>query len=145
MGEFDFVPEVFKKTGVELFFEAVAIKPGKPTVFGRYKNKFVFGLPGNPVSSFVLFEIMVKPFIYKLTGHTHKPLKIKLPLGVDYKRERPGRLSIIPIKIVNGELFPVSYHGSGHIHALHNADGFISIPIGVEEVNKGELMDVRQI
>jgi molybdopterin molybdotransferase len=145
MGEFDFVPEVLIKLGVKLHFESIAIKPGKPTVYGTYKEKYLFGLPGNPVSSFVLFEILVKNLIYKLMGYRREFCEIKLPLGEPYRRERPGRLSFIPIKIKNGEVFPVKYHGSGHIHSLYNADGFINIPIGVEEVKKGELMDVRQI
>lgn len=145
MGKFDFVPEVLKQAGVEILFSQIAIKPGKPTVFGTINNKFVFGLPGNPVSSFVLFEILVKALIYKLMGFEINPDKIKLPLGKDYIQKRTGRQSFIPVNIKNGQIFPVEYHGSAHINSLSLADGFISIPAGVDEIKKGELLDVRQI
>ena len=80
VGDFDFVPQIFKKNNVELLFEKIAIKPGKPTIFGLSEKGYCFGLPGNPVSSFVLFELLVKPFIYKLMGHNYKPVNIHTKL-----------------------------------------------------------------
>jgi molybdopterin molybdotransferase len=64
MGDFDLVPGIFKQNNINLLFEKVATKPGKPTVFGVAENIYCFGLPGNPVSTFVLFELLVKPFLY---------------------------------------------------------------------------------
>ncbi|HMA65537.1 MAG TPA: molybdopterin molybdotransferase MoeA, partial [Chitinispirillaceae bacterium] len=75
-GDFDCVPSALKECGYELLIQSVAVKPGKPTVFGRKGNKFVFGLPGNPVSNFVLFELFVRPFICALMGNVYKPLCI---------------------------------------------------------------------
>ncbi|MEE9448998.1 MAG: gephyrin-like molybdotransferase Glp [Ignavibacteriaceae bacterium] len=70
VGKFDYIPEIFKKLGVQIKFHKVNVKPGKPLIFGTFKNKdkvvFVFGLPGNPVSSFVDFILFVKAHIYKL-------------------------------------------------------------------------------
>ena len=70
VGKYDYVPEIFKKLGVNIKFRKVNIKPGKPMIFGTFKQnkktKFIFGLPGNPVSSFVGFQIFVKKNIYKL-------------------------------------------------------------------------------
>jgi len=80
VGDFDFVPGIFRKNNIELLFEKISIKPGKPTVFGMLEKKYCFGLPGNPVSTFVLFEILVKPFLYKLMGHDYKPLNVHMPL-----------------------------------------------------------------
>lgn len=145
MGKYDFVPDVFEEIGVNILFGKIAIKPGKPTVFGVYGDKYIFGLPGNPVSSFVLFEILVKPFAYQLMGHTYVNKEYQLPMGIDYKRSRDGRRSFIPIKIIDNQIFPVVYHGSGHINSLTDTDGFISVPIGVKEINKGELIHVRPI
>jgi molybdopterin molybdotransferase len=72
VGKYDYVPEIFEKLGVEIKFRKVNIKPGKPMVFGTFNKNdnpiFVFGLPGNPVSSFVGIQLFVKKNIYKLFG-----------------------------------------------------------------------------
>jgi molybdopterin molybdotransferase len=72
VGKYDYVPEIFEKLGVNIKFRKVNIKPGKPMIFGSFNKKdhtvFVFGLPGNPVSSFVGFQLFVKNNIYKLSG-----------------------------------------------------------------------------
>jgi molybdopterin molybdotransferase len=68
VGERDFVQEVLRAAGAEIDIWRVAIKPGKPFLFGRLKNCFVFGLPGNPVSAFVTFLMLVRPAILKLMG-----------------------------------------------------------------------------
>ncbi|MFH1320795.1 MAG: gephyrin-like molybdotransferase Glp [Bacteroidota bacterium] len=146
MGDFDFVPEILKKAGFRLLFKKIAIQPGKPTVFGLSNNKFCFGLPGNPVSSFVLFELLVKPILYKMMGTDHSPLNIKMPLSTDYKRRESYRLLWIPVIITEeGEVMPVEYHGSAHIHSLSQAHGMISLPVGKASLKKGEIVDVRQI
>jgi len=121
MGTFDFVPQVLEKAGVKIEFDAIAVKPGKPTTFGMADKKFCFGLPGNPVSSFVQFDLLVKPLIYTLMGQIYKPLDIQMTLGVDFKRRNPDRKAYFPIIIENGKIFPVDYHGSAHIHALSSA------------------------
>ncbi len=70
VGKFDYIPEIFEKLGVQIKFRKVNIKPGKPLIFGIFHNKnkvvFIFGLPGNPVSSFVDFQLFVKSNIFKL-------------------------------------------------------------------------------
>ncbi|MBI9054412.1 MAG: molybdopterin molybdotransferase MoeA [Bacteroidales bacterium] len=145
MGTFDFVPQVLEQAGVKILFDSIAVKPGKPTTFGMADAKFCFGLPGNPVSSFVQFDLLVKPLIYTLMGQVYKPLDIQMNLGVDFKRRNPDRKAYFPIIIENGEIFPVDYHGSAHIHALSSAHGIISMEIGQTEIKKGEKVHVRQI
>lgn len=146
MGDYDFVPQVLNELGVDTKFKSIAVQPGRPTVFGVRGNQYIFGLPGNPVSSFVQFELLVKPLVYKLCGFDFSPLKIKLPMGKGYSRKRSTRLSWLPVQInEKGEVLPLDYHGSAHINALTVADGLISIPIGTTDLNKGELVDVRQI
>ena len=146
MGDFDFVQKIFEQIGVNILFDSVAVKPGKPTTFGVYQNKRCFGLPGNPVSSFVQFEILAKPLLYSMMGHDYKPVNIKLPMAVDYNRKNTKRRSFIPVLITkNGEVMPVDYHGSAHIHSLSEAHGIISVPIGCSTLKKGEIIDVRQI
>ncbi|MBN2175757.1 MAG: molybdopterin molybdotransferase MoeA [Bacteroidales bacterium] len=146
MGDFDYVPAVLKDLGVEILFKSIAVQPGRPTVFGKKENKFVFGLPGNPVSSFVQFELLVKPLIYKLSGYAYATMKFKLPMAKEYTRKKSTRLSWIPVKInENSAVEPLEYHGSAHINALTIADGLVAVPIGETCLKQGELVDVRQI
>jgi molybdopterin molybdotransferase len=145
MGDFDFVPGVMQNAGFEILFKSIAVQPGRPTVFARAGDSYIFGLPGNPVSSFVLFEILVKPFIMRLMGCHREAAVLILPMGVDYQRKLSQRKSFIPVKIDDGQLFPVEYHGSAHINAYTAADGIIEIERGETIVRKGALVSVRQV
>jgi len=146
MGEFDFVPEILLEKGISILFKSLAVQPGRPTVFGKKAKQFFFGLPGNPVSSFVQFELLVKPLLYKLMGFDFKPLALKMPMGVEFNRKKAKRKSYIPIYINElGEIIPVDYNGSAHIHSYVYADGMISINIGETTLKKGQIVDVRQI
>lgn len=146
MGDFDHVPKILKQLSVKLKFKSIAVQPGRPTVFGTRDHQYIFGLPGNPVSSFVQFELLVKPLIYNLSGFSFQPEVIRLKLGQDYKRRKSGRLSWLPIRINDeGEVMPLDYHGSAHINSLSDANGLIAVPIGTTELFKGDLVDVRQI
>ena len=146
MGEFDFVPRIMQKNGVEILFQKVAVKPGRPTVFGRAGDKVIFGLPGNPVSSFINFETFVKPLLYAKMGRDYRPIILKMPMGADFRRKKADRLEFIPVRFNQSmEVEPVSYHGSAHIHAMCLADGIMSIRQGVYELKKGSLADVRPV
>jgi len=145
MGVFDYVPAVMMAAGIEIIFKSIAIQPGRPTLFGKKDNKLVFGLPGNPVSSFIVFEILVRPMLLAAMGYTgHDPLII-LPMGVDYSRYKSERQSLIPVRIENGAVFPVEYHGSAHINAYTSAHGIIFMKIGETEIRKGTPVHVRCI
>jgi molybdopterin molybdotransferase len=143
MGDFDYVPKAMENMEIKILFKSVAIQPGRPTVFGKRGNQFIFGLPGNPVSSFVLFEVLVKPFLLKMMGCYEEPEIFHLPLGITFKRKKSTRKSLIPVRIENGLVFPVEYHGSAHITAYTQAQGIITIDIGKTELVKGEIADVR--
>lgn len=145
MGDYDYVPGILEELGVRLYFQKVAVKPGKPTVFGIKGDKVFFGLPGNPVSTFVIFEIFVKPFLYRMMGHCYKPLFIKAVMKKDFKRKKTKRTAFIPVIYSDGFVEAVEYHGSAHIHALAQASGLLQIPAGVKEVLKGSTVDVRQV
>ncbi|MEI6749128.1 MAG: gephyrin-like molybdotransferase Glp [Bacteroidales bacterium] len=145
MGDYDYVPGVITEAGFKTLFQSIAVQPGKPSVFAVKDNKYLFGLPGNPVSSFVQFELLVKTLINKITGCTDPPVIVRLPLGKDYTRRRTDRKSFLPVKIILNEVFPLEYHGSAHIHAYVEADGIIAVNIGETEIKKGTLADVRQL
>ncbi|MBN2591394.1 MAG: molybdopterin molybdotransferase MoeA [Sedimentisphaerales bacterium] len=146
MGDFDFGPEIFKKNNVKLLFEKIALKPGKPTVFGVREGLYCFGIPGNPVSTFTVTKLLIKPFLYKLMGHEYCPLNIKLPLGETIKRKDIERLGWFPVRITSeGNVKSIDYHGSAHINALSCADGLISMDIGIAELSKDSIVPVRLI
>ena len=145
MGDFDFVPKVLTDLGVDIKFQTIAVQPGKPTVFGVKGDKLVFGLPGNPVSSLYQFDILVRMAILAMMGANKTQRDIyKLPLATDYKRKRSERLALVPARInESGEVTPISYHGSAHIFSLTIANAMILVPIGIDSIRKGELVDVR--
>jgi molybdopterin molybdotransferase len=145
MGDYDFVPGVLKELDINLLFESIAVQPGRPTIFGTGNGKYLFGLPGNPVSSFVQFEMLVKPLIYALMGHTFKPGVFKLPMGASYQRRNTKRKSLLPVVIRENKAYPVEYHGSAHIHSYIFAEGIVAVEIGKTGLETGEWVDVRQI
>jgi molybdopterin molybdotransferase len=145
MGEFDHVPQVLDGAGLQVLFKNIAIQPGRPTLFGKIGDKPVFGLPGNPVSSFLQFSLLVLPLIKAMMGQQYKPVYIPANMGVTWFRKKAARRSLLPVKVIKGEAFPLEYHGSAHINAYTEADGFIEIPEGMPEIKKGSRVDVRQV
>jgi molybdopterin molybdotransferase len=145
-GDYDFVPQILKNLGVHLYFSEVAIQPGKPTVFGTFDNTIVFGMPGNPVSTFIIFEVFVKPILYRAMGFNYTPYIIKGVLNEEIKRKRTVRTAYIPVRFNNeNQVEPLEYHGSAHLTALSAANGILSVPRGVKKIPKGSTVYVRQI
>jgi molybdopterin molybdotransferase len=145
-GDYDFVPAVIQKAGFEIKFRSLAVQPGKPVIFATRCKKYLVALPGNPVSSFVQFEMLVKHLVKLITGNTAKEIHIKIPMGIDYTRKKASRKGFFPIFISDeGNAMPVDYHGSAHIHSYIHADGIAVIEIGEQEIRKGTLVDVRLI
>jgi molybdopterin molybdotransferase len=146
MGDFDFVPEVLERAGVRILFTRVAVQPGKPTTFGVHKKSIVFGLPGNPVSTFLQFELLVRPLICKMMGYDWKPLEIHLPLKKSFSRNFADRMVLIPVAITDDQqALPVEFHGSAHISSMSETFGIVSLPVGIKSLEKGEIVSVRQI
>ncbi len=146
VGDYDFVPAVIKKLGFTVHFHGIKIKPGKRTILASKSDKYIIGVPGNPVSSFVQFEMLIKPLIYKICGANYKHKYIKLPLYADFKRKNTERKAFEPVIITEeGDVKKIEYHGSAHINSLSYADGLMIINEGVSELKKGELVNVRPI
>ncbi|HJO91964.1 MAG TPA: gephyrin-like molybdotransferase Glp [Victivallales bacterium] len=145
MGDYDFVPGCLKKNGVNILFDRVAIQPGKPITFGTSERAVCFGMPGNPVSTFMQFELLVRPFIYNAMGNDFKPTVYQMPLGENINRHKAVRESVMPVELREGKVYLLEYHGSAHINAISGTDYVITIPIGVSEIKKGTVVDVRQI
>jgi len=144
-GEFDFVPDILTEISAEILFKSIAVQPGKPTVFSRFKDKYIFGLPGNPVSAFVQFELLVKNLINKYLGIDEPNNDATFTMGTDIVRKKTERKSFLPVLIRKGEVFPIDYNGSAHIHSYTFADGIVAIEQGDLMLKKGDLVNVRLI
>ncbi len=94
----------------------------------------------------MVFELLVKPFLYKMMGHDYRPACACVPLALAVTRKKTEKQSWIPVAISDDlEAKPVKYHGSANITALCDADGLISIDKGVAELEKGTIIQVRLI
>lgn len=146
VGDFDFVPQIIRELGFEIHFSKISIKPGQHTTFASKGNKYIIGLPGNPVSSFIQFEVFVLPFLWKLMNYTQDKILLPLPMSHEFKRKKTDREECLPVQLTNGnEVEMINYHGSAHIHAYHQAFGFITISTGKTEIKKGEIVYVRPL
>ncbi len=129
----------------------MAIRPGKPAVFGRCRDTFIFGLPGNPVSTMVTFELFVTPAIDLLNGAEARPLPlVQAQLGVALK-EKPGLTHFLPARVewprvesqrATPEVKPLAWQGSGDVAALARANCFLVIPADREEISAGETVSI---
>ena len=146
VGDFDFVPQIISDLGFEIHFNKISIKPGQHTTFASKEQKYIIGLPGNPVSSFIQFEVFVLPFLRKLMNYSQYETRMALPMNHDFSRKKSDREECLPVQITDqNEVRMVDYHGSAHIHAYHQASGFINIEAGKTEIKKGEIVYVRPL
>ena len=127
VGDHDHVGACFKELNVDIFFDRVAVKPGKPTTFGIKNNTIVFGLPGNPVAAWVCFQLFVMTAIRVRCGATDAlPRWYSLPL-LDGASPSGDRTTFRPCNLVVHDgatkVKPVDWHGSGHLAALVGTDG----------------------
>ena len=147
VGDYDLVKASLKKMGQEMLFWKVAMKPGKPLAFGRIDNVPIFGLPGNPVSSFVSFEQFVRPSIRKMMGASqlsHLLVQAKLTHTVHKKAGRQHFLSAY-VKWENGTctVSPTQEQGSGILKSTVNANGLLIFPLELTEMTKGTEVTVQ--
>jgi len=145
VGEHDFVKSVLERLG-EVNFWRVAMKPGKPQAYGIADGKPIFGLPGNPVSSLVVFELFVRPALLKMAGHTdllRPTFKAVLSESVTNRDGRVNYMRAI-LKASDGQYTAETTgpQGSGILHSLILANGLITIPAGVT-LDAGETVDAQ--
>jgi molybdopterin molybdotransferase len=142
MGKYDFVESVFADFDVKVLFDQVAMKPGKPTVFGYRGDTFVFGLPGNPVSTMVAFYIFVRPLIQHLLQSDDAGFgTLEAQLDAPAKRD-PARTAIVPA-LVHFEkgayrIRTAPWKGSSDLAGLSRANALIVIPQGEGMIDVGE-------
>ncbi len=146
-GEFDLVEDVFSSFGVEVFFDQVAIKPGKPLVFGRRGGTLVFGLPGNPVSAMVTFEVFVRSALLELQGARTpgRPLLQAELLGpLKNRSKRRAHLPVV-LRAAGAGLVadPIRSRGSADVVAHARATGLAVLEADQRDAAAGERVPVR--
>ena len=143
-GKYDVVEEVLAGFGAEFYFDRVLIQPGQPLVFGRAGGKFFFGLPGNPSSTMVTFEIFARAALELLAGQEGISLHMPLARLTREFRHRVGITRFLPARLSadGGEVTPVTWHGSGDVPALTRANGFLVADPDRAEYARWELIRV---
>jgi len=148
VGDYDFVHEARRELGVSDLFKRVAIKPGKPNIFGLYRGRVpVFGLPGNPVSALASLHQLVKPAVQRLGGAA-APSQVMVPVKMAKGfRKKPGRLGWLRGSLrLNGHEMAAELatgQGSHMLSGLALADALVEIPADTAEVAPGETVLAR--
>lgn len=145
VGAYDFVQEAFANVGIEPGFWKVRIKPGKPLVFAQYQGKPVIGVPGNPISAMVTFEVLIAPCLRKMLGDPKPhPQPVTARLRNPYRR-RPGRVEIArAVATREGDEIIVSLHdrqGSGSLPSFVGINALVILPAEKAELAAGEQVE----
>jgi molybdopterin molybdotransferase len=125
----------------------VAVKPGKPTILAVAEGKPVFGLPGNPVSAFVIADLFVTPTLYRMQGCTKPPRRASRQARLTHNvASAPGREDYLPAKLIKrgNELWAEPVFGKSNlIYTLIHADGLLKIPMDANGLSEGERVEVK--
>jgi molybdopterin molybdotransferase len=146
VGDFDFVKEVQDELGVERLLWGVAMKPGKPLVFGKRGGTLVFGLPGNPVSAMVSFELFVRPALLRMMGyvHTARP-RYKAVLSDDLESLKQ-RAHAVRVRVWrDGAVWRADStgdQGSNRMRSIMGANGLVIVPAATAGLRAGDEVDV---
>jgi molybdopterin molybdotransferase len=131
VGDYDFVKRAFQSLGGELEFWKIAMRPGKPFVFGRWQDKFLFGLPGNPVSALVTFALLVRPALLQMQGATNVGLTAH-PGVLAEPIVNPGdRRHFVRVTVDEAGQVRISGQQASHmLGGLARADALVDVPPG---------------
>ena len=125
-GKYDLVKPCLRSLGTEFVFERVRMQPGQPTAFGAAKGKFVFGLPGNPGSSMVTFQLFARAAIELLAGRSECPLPVLYARFESPFEHKPGLTRFLPARLgENGSLKHIPWQGSSDVPALARANAYL--------------------
>jgi molybdopterin molybdotransferase len=146
VGAYDFVKEVQSDLGVEQLLWGVAVKPGKPLVFGKRGRTLVFGLPGNPVSAMVSFELFVRPALLTLMGHQHTARPLRKATIVEDLEALKERVHVVRVRVWReGAIYKATStgdQGSGRMRSMVGANGLVFVPAASAGLKAGDEIDV---
>ncbi|HEX3248161.1 MAG TPA: gephyrin-like molybdotransferase Glp [Pyrinomonadaceae bacterium] len=151
MGVYDLTKSALKELDAELFFERVALRPGKPTVFARLPSgTLMFGLPGNPVSVAVTFNLFARTALLAMQGATEPALKRETAALARSVKGTAERESYLPVQLTtndDGELiaFPLKWGGSSDFVAFALTTALVIVPAGAKKVEAGTLLNVVRL
>jgi len=141
VGERDLILDVIGRKG-DILFHGIALKPGKPTVFGTIQGKPMFGMPGYPTSCLSNAYMLLVPALRRIARLGPKPLAtVSLPLGQRIV-STTGRHQFYTVRIIDGLAMP-AFKASGDITSMSNADGYIEIPAQTDIVEKDQIVEVK--
>ncbi len=143
-GKYDIVEKVLADLGAEFFFTRVLIQPGQPLVFGQAQGRLFFGLPGNPASTMVTFELFARAAIESIGGAVETPLHMPHSrLTKDFK-QKPGLTRFLPARVSadGSTVEPVSWSGSGDVAAVSRANAFLVSDPDREQWSAGDWIKV---
>jgi molybdopterin molybdotransferase len=143
-GDYDFVEAALERCGAEFFFTRVKIRPGAPLVFGRARGRYFFGLPGNPLSTAVTFEVFARAAMELLSGLAEPMLPIVEARITRTLHEKGGLTRFLPAVLDNGSsrVTPIDWKGSSDVPALARSNAFIIAPPDREIYSEGDAVSV---
>jgi len=151
MGVYDFTKAALRELGAEFFFERVALRPGKPTVFARLPSgTLVFGLPGNPVSVSVTFNLFARTSLLLMQGSTESLMKEEWAVLATAIKGSPDRESYLPARLTTNEqgqliAAPLKWGGSSDFVAFAQAVALVIVPAGVKSLDEGKPVKVVRL
>jgi molybdopterin molybdotransferase len=144
-GKYDFLPQVLQQLGMQTVFHSIAQKPGKPLLFGKVENKaLIFGFPGNPVSTWVCYQLYFRAWLYQSLGIRVPMVKAALSKAITFKPMLTHHL-LVKLIFDNGRLLaqPVDTSTSGDMVNLMQAEGFLSLTAEETSFEEGTIFDVH--
>lgn len=143
-GKYDYVEPALAALGAEFYFDRVLIQPGQPLVFGRAKERFFFGLPGNPASTMATFELFARAALELLSGVNETPLPLLWARLKSGYRHKPGLMRFLPARLLDDgqTVEPMAWAGSSDIAAMARANAWLVVDAGREEYEAGDWIQV---
>lgn len=143
-GKYDIVERVLADLGAKFFFDRVLIQPGQPLVFGAARGKFFFGLPGNPASTMVTFEVFARAAVELLGGSHEVSLRLLQAQLSKELRQKPGLTRFLPAQVSadGATVTPEPWQGSGDVNSLARANAFLVTEPDRESWAAGDMIRV---
>jgi molybdenum cofactor synthesis domain-containing protein len=145
MGDYDLVKAALTEIGAEIYFDRVTIRPGKPIVFAKRDHTYFFGLPGNPVSTSVTFNVFVRPAIRTLQGEGSPLLPVVVAQLSRSLKDQSSRRSYLPARLFieagRAMIEPLKWGGSSDLVAFMRANALIIVREDVHEISEGDLVE----
>ena len=140
-GKFDYVEQALAELGATFHFDRALIQPGAPVVFGHVQSKPFFGLPGNPASTYVTFELFARLALDLLSGQRESHLRLSYALLTVPYKHKPGLTRFLPAHVSpTGHLTPIKWRGSADLPSLARANAFLIADPAREQWNTGDLI-----